>query len=75
MTGIGSARKDAATNASACPAMRLAVGRTASPALGSVSSGSALAAAYIGPARAALDGAGIAEAERRAAAPLPEPAP
>src|SRR5262249_54183505 len=37
--------------------------------------GSALAAAYVGPARAALDAAGIAEATQRAAAPLPEPAP
>ena len=41
ITGIGNARSDAATSASACPAPRVAVGRTASPALGSASSGSA----------------------------------
>jgi len=37
--------------------------------------GSALAAAFLGPAHAALDAAGIAEAERRAAAPLAGLAP
>ena len=35
--------------------------------------GSALAAPFLASARAALDAAGIAEAERRAAAPLTQP--
>jgi TPR repeat protein len=38
-------------------------------------SGSALAGPFLAAARAALDAAGVAEAERRAAEPLPEPAP
>jgi len=37
--------------------------------------GSTLAASFLAPARAALDAEGAAEAERRAAAPLPEVAP
>ncbi|MGH6941797.1 tetratricopeptide repeat protein [Hypericibacter sp.] len=37
--------------------------------------GSTLAAPFLGTARAALDADGLAEAQRRAAAPLPEPAP
>jgi TPR repeat protein len=36
--------------------------------------GSALAGPFLGAARAALDADGVAEAERRAAEPLPRPA-
>jgi hypothetical protein len=39
------------------------------------SGGSTLAGSFLGAARAALDATGIAEAESRAATPLPEPAP